>query len=314
MTLMDLLRIMRKQWILIVAFTLVGGLLSGAYILISKGDDAFTAKANVVGNTQVGGVVGYAKAEARSLIGDDEDTEYKCSIGGESGTQTAVISVTGPDEDECIRLANEIAAVALKEAKLSYANFENPYTGYVEKAQNSEVKKQPSKTKYLIVGLLAGLFLGICIVVIIDMVRRPVKSVEGMQDATELPVLEKLPAKDGNRLLANVRFTAKKDDLKTVCVVPLGEGALAQDVCALLKSAMDAEKGAGDQGDVFEAIACEPLSTNMSAAYRSREADAVIVVGRQWDDSLKALESTVAELNLAESNLVGLVFAENKGK
>ena len=156
------------------------------------------------------------------------------------------------------------------------------------------------------------MFLGICIVVIIDMVRRPVKSIEGMQDLTELPVLEKLPAKDGNRLLANIRFAAKKDDLQTVCVVPLGEGTLVQDVCAMLKAAMDAEKGAGDSGDTFEAVACEPLSANMDAAYRSRKADAVIVAGRQWSDSLTALESTVAELKLADVNLVGIVFAPEK--
>lgn len=312
MTLMDLLRIMRKSWILLVALTLAGGLLGGAYVFLTKADDAYTAKANVVGNTQVGGVVGYAKAEARSLIGDDEDAEYKYSVGGESGSQTAVITVTGPDEEECIRLANEIAYVALKEAKASFTDWENPYYGYVDKATKAEVKKSSGGGKFVIVGLLAGLFIGICIVVIIDMVRRPIKSVEGMQDLVELPVLEKLPAKDGNRLLANIRFASKKDDLKTVCVVPLGEGSLAMDICALLKEAIAVEAGKGIENDVFEATACDPLSLSMDGAYSAREADAVIVAGKQWDDSLTALESTVAELKLADSNIIGLVFALNK--
>lgn len=333
MTLLDLFRLIRKYWIIVVAVTVVCGGAAGAYAMMSR-SVGHSATAAIVGNSQAGGVMGFANAEGRMLI--DPESDYKMEAKVEAGTSTVNVTVSGPDEKECISLANSLADRALDRAVEAYEGFENPFSGTVEKADITEEVKSGSGKKYLLVGILAGLFLGVCIVVIIDMVRRPVKSIEGMQDLVELPVLEKLPATNGERLLANVRFASKKDDLRRVCVVPLGDRALADEVAALLDAAMAAEVGQGSIADnssdvrsgdnaaqsstsviAKEAIhdrffvqACDPLSAGMSAAYEARGADAVIVAGRQWTDSLSALETTVAELQLAEANVVGLVFAK----
>ena len=327
MTLMDLFRLIRKYWIIVVVVTLVCGGAAGVYVKVSK-SAGHSATAAVVGNSQATGLMGFAGAEGRALIG--ADSGYTVETKTETGTNTVNITVTGPNEDECIALANGIASRTCDRAVQAYKNFENPFSGTVEKAEKADKVKSGGGKKYLLVGILAGLFLGICIVVIIDLVRRPVKSVEGMQDLVELPVLEKLPAESGERLLANIRFASKKDDLARVCVVPLGDRALADEVAALLDAAMVAEVGQGpavntssDDGrgsafavaeeavrDRFVVQACDSLSVGMNAAYDARGADAVIVAGRQWADSLTALESTVAELQLAGANVVGLVFAE----
>ena len=52
----------------------------------------------------------------------------------------------------------------------------------------------------------------------------------------------------------------------------------------------------------------------MSAAYQAQDADATVLTVNQWTDSLKTLESAVAELRLADTNLVGIVFAKEAKK
>ena len=329
MTLMDLFRLIRKYWVIVVAATLVCGCAGYVYSMCKHdAKDQATATANIVGNSQVAGVSGFANAEGRKIVFDgdvgfeDSGCEYSLEVAVETGSQTVMVTVSGPDEALCIDIANQIADAAYQQARIAYPGSGNTlaYSGQVEKATMANVIEAagPSK-KYLIVAILAGLFLGICIVVIIDLIKRPIKSIEGMQDAVELPVLEKLPASNGERLLANVRFASKADDLKRVCVVPLGEGGLAEQVADLLRTAIVTEQNTIKKSsreaddavrDAFYVQICAPLSMDMSAAYESRGADAVIVVARQWDDSLTDLETTVAELKLAEASLVGLIFAQ----
>lgn len=316
MTLMDLFKLIRKYWIIMVAATVACGAAAGVYTMMSKSTE-HAATAAIVGNSQANGVLGFAKAEGRKLIG--AESVYKMEAKVESGTTTVNVTVSGPEGQRCIEYANNIASHTLDRANEAYENFENPFSGMVEKADATEEVKSGGGMKYLFVGILAGLFLGVCIVVVIDMVRRPIKSIEGMQDLVDLPVLEKLPVNNGERLLANVRFASKNDDLKKVCVVPLGDMALAEEVAVLLHNAMATEAQSANglttnadeaMRDSFLVQTCAPLTQSMSAAYESRSADAAIVVGHQWDDSLTALETTVAELELAGTNVVGLIFAK----
>lgn len=330
MTLMDLFRLIRKYWVIVLAATLVCGAAGFGYTMLKHDvKDQISATANIVGNSQTGGVVGFAKAEGRKIVFDDEarfedeDCEYELVVEVESGSQTVKVTVSGPDEGLCIDLANQIAEAACRQAKIEYpgSDYRLAYSGHVEKANTANVKEAsgPSK-KFIIAAILAGLFLGVCIVVIIDMKRRPIKSIEGMQEAVELPVLEKLPATNGERLLANVRFASKVDDLKRVCIIPLSKGNLADQVADLMRAAIESEQSVGESEasresddavyDAFYVQVCAPFAESMSAAYESRSADAVIVVAHQWNDSLSDLETTVAELKLAEANVVGLVLAQ----
>ena len=329
MALMDLFRLIRKYWVIVLVAALVCGAAGFAFSMIKHdAKDQISATANIVGNSQTGGVKGFALAESRKVVFadgirfEDGECEYELAVEVESGSQTVKVTVSGPDKALCIDTANQIAEAACSKAKAEYpgSDYLLAYRGQVEKATMANVEEAAGPSmKLLIAAILAGLFLGICIVVIIDMIRRPIKSGEGMQAAVELPVLEKLPSLNGERLLANVRFAAKTDDLKRVCVVPLGEGDLAEQVADLMRAAIEVEHSVGKGmsqevddtvRDTFYVQACEPLSAGMSAAYESRGADAVIIAGRQWKDGLVVLEATVAELKLAEANLVGLVFAQ----
>jgi len=309
MTLKELWLLVVRHLKLVITLPVVFALVCVAWTLLApEGSASYTVSARIIANTYAAGVHSIAGSEARAAIGDDAD--YKYSTGVEGGTNTVVISITGPEKEACIALADSIADKAAAKAEKLYEGMESPYNGYVEHATGSKDVEKPnkSKLKYLIGAIVGGLFVAICVVVIIDLRRRAVKTPEGAQAATELPVLELLPAKSGERLLANVRFASGNDGLSSVLIVPTGDVFAADQACTLLNDAAIAEGV-----ETFKAEVSAPLAESMSAAYAARDVDAVLVAVSQWKDSLPQLESAVAELKLADAAPVGIVFASGKG-
>lgn len=325
MTLLDLCRLIRRYWWLVVALPVVCVLACAAVVLPGSSapsdDKDNQAVSHIVVNSQVSAVGGLASSAARQVQAENPDLTVTAKADG--GTMTVTITVTGAngargEQAANAAIANELAENVVATSEEFFADTQDSenliaFKAQVEYAEVSEAIQNESNKgdslKFLIVALFAGLFVAICIVVIIDMVRRPVKSIEGVQDAVELPVLEKLPvADDGERLLANVRFASKKDDLANVVVIPTSAAAGAEEAAAAL------EKAAKVEGADLKVTRCESLAQGMQGAYVAKDADAVVVAVHQWSDSLKALESTVAELRLADANLVGLVFGKESKK
>ena len=310
MTLMDLCRLLGRYWKLVVALPVVCVAICAAVLFAQPGASASaSATARVVSNSQVAIVYGHAASLARQLEGADPD--YAVSAKADGNSMTVSVTATGPDEAECLQLADAVAADAVAATEQDFAENEGSeflvaFRAQVEPAELDDAAASGGKLKYLAVALLGGLFVAVCVVVLIDLKRRHVKSAGGVQDAVELPVLEILPAVSGERLLANVRFASKVDDLGSVCVIPAGDGTAAERACEAL------EQGAQVEGAQLQVVRCEALSQGMAGAYKAREADAVVVTARQWADSLTQLESTVAELRLADAKLVGIVYANGK--
>lgn len=321
MTLYELWLVILKRWKLIVIVPVVCAIACFGYIKLSGAGTigtSYTAEARIVVNSQVPSVTGLASSEARQYIaqlyGEEipENGAVEITAKGDNATMTVTVTAVGPKPDPCAEAANAVAEAAEQSAKETFSGFEEtPFASRVELA-NAATKNdlgsssRMTKLKYMLVAFLAGLFVAICIAVVLDLRKRSVKTADGAQEAVELPVLEILPAANGERLLANVRFASKKDELASVQVVPVNDAEAARATCDLLAQVGD--DGARDLS-VAQGV---PLSESMQAAYDARKADAVVVTARQWADTLPQLESTVAELRLADVNLVGLVFAKDK--
>ena len=307
MTLIDLCRLIRKYIALIIALPVVFVLICAGYIAISHSNDkTYIAESRIVVSTHVQEVAGLAQAQGRAYTNEDENVKIIVNVDG--GIKTVTISVVTNDEDLSIELANDVAANVLDEAlKFVPDNVEDPFNARMEKAESAQEASSRRAMKLILVALLAGLLLAVCVVIVIDAVKRPVKSIEGIQSAIGLPVLEKLPIVDGGeRLLANIRFASKKDELKTVCLVPVSQDATAEYVEEMLSTAADLD-GFHEELDVK---CCKSLMSGMKTVYEARDADATLLIVSQWLDSLPALESTAAELRLADVNLVGAVFEQ----
>lgn len=317
MTLKELWMVVVRRWKMIVAVVLVCLVACGGYLVVKKaGPAGYTATSYVVGNSQAAGVLSLANDEARKLTADMGDGAFKIESKIDSGSTTVVVTATGADAGACIDAANAVAEAANEAAKDRYSSWESPYYGSVTLAVEVEEDAGGSSisnmAKYLLVALLAGLFISVCIAVLLDMKRRPVKTPEGVQELVELPVLEVLPVQNGERLLANVRFAGTREagdsgkEISSVLVLPSGDVETAQGACELLTSA------AASEGSTLNVQQAMPLPESMAGAYAARDADAVVVTARQWVDSLPQLETTVAELRLAGANLTGVVFAGEK--
>ena len=307
MTLLDFFRLIRKYLPLIIVVPVLCVLACLGYLAIGNSDGAkYTAQSRIIVSTHVQEVGGLAQVQGRAY--SEENEAIKVTSYVDSGIKTVVIIVDAPREDLSVEIANAIADDVLEEAfEFVPKNYEDPFNARVEKAEKAKDAGSSGHKKLILIVFLAGLFIAICIVIVIDTLKRPVKSVEGIQRAIELPVLEKLPVTDsGERLLANIRFASKKDDLKTVCLIPVGNGSAIEQAADALRAAASAEN-LETQID----IQCfDSLANGMKAAYEARTADATLLVAVQWDDSLTALESAAAELRLANANLVGVVFAQ----
>lgn len=319
MTLKEFWMLVARYWKLVVAVPVACAIVCGIYLVVSqKSVTRYTANAYIMANSQLTGVVGLANKEIRvvledlyhndkELLGDPDRTTL--SANGNANTMTVTITCSSQDEQECIELVNTVAEAANTAAREAYSDFENPYAGSAQRATTATeaVSTSEGDLKYMAIAIFGGLFVAICIIIIVDIRRRFVKTPEGAQEAVELPVLEILPAKNGERLLANVRFASKKDNLESVLIVPVGDPEAAEASCILLNSSL-----ASEEACATEVSTSAPISKSMDGAYAARQAGAVVVAVRQWTDTTPELESTIAELRLAGADVAGLVFAKGE--
>lgn len=175
-------------------------------------------------------------------------------------------------------------------------------------------------------ALFAGLFVAICLIVLIDILKTPIKSKSDIEAAADLPVIGTIPNRArGERLLANIRFICDEPP-STIAVVPVGLTGSTL-TCAELTSALEHSKVSVSrvQGNahaegfnhvslpgIVTIIECAPLSEGVGAVYIAKEADITILCATEWRDSRKALAAIVEEFRFAKIKLGGVVFLTSR--
>lgn len=311
MTFSDLIKLIRHYLKFVIAAPIACAVITAVVILVAP--PTFEAKATLLTNGDIALAGGYAQSEAELYsqngieVSTKADTSYRTititAEGGDYGGCIAAVNATVLAAAEDIRNANSQTSISTNEA--TYANSE-----------------MPNIPKMMLVALLAGLFGAICALVIIDMVKAPIKSRNDIESATGLPVLGVIPNRDrGERLLANVRFLSE-GSLSTIAVIPAGltGGTLT---CAELASAFEHSntmvtrvKGSAHAQslnsvslpEIVTIVECSPLSEGMGAVYIAKDADITILCASEWRDSRKALASLVEELRFAKAEIGGVVF------
>lgn len=178
-----------------------------------------------------------------------------------------------------------------------------------------------SLTKIVAAGALAGAFLGICIVALLDFIKKPIKGRRDIESSCSYPAIDSSIGKGADLLWANVRF-ALNDTPKTVAIVPacaanvrslgerlscamqrLDEKASVREVSADLDAP---GHFAGEESTVV--LVCPPLAEGPGGAWAARESDATVVCVQKWADSRLQLADTIRELDLARAKVVGVVL------
>lgn len=317
MTLREFLLLLKRYAVLAICIVLVCTVAGGAYALLSDKEDKYQAEAKIAANSQAQGVAGIATAiseqwldEREQLVESTSGPKTIVKVSTDTPLLTVTVSAESTDVQDAIDVANQIAVQANEAAIQMYSQFEDPYVGTVVQATTADDIEKSSAKKFLVLGFGAGLVLACAVVVLIQLKKRMIISAEEVANLTELPMLERLPAKNGERLLANVLFASAKASqheasaLGSVLILPLGDEKTAEKAQELLQSAFCG-------GTPTFGIECaRPLSETIEGAYRAREVDTVMITVRQWTDNLHQLDNCISELQLAGANVAGFVFCK----
>lgn len=311
MTLLDLVRLLRRYIGLCIALPLIFALATAGFMLVRGQGTQYTANAYIVAGTsaQLSTLNGTASSAARDYVSSNPG--YSATSKAETASLTITITATGPDASGAADAANEVANAAVDSAKdlLGKDNV----SASIQQATSGTRASGSSMLTYILIAILAGLFAAVCIVVAIDAVKRPVKGSDDLEASSGLPVLGELPGDTGERLLANARFASGKQNPHTVLVVPVKEGDPAALAGMLIDRAARSESPEETEryGGPMRVSTCAPLLQGVAAAYQAREMDVVLIACAQWADNRRDVESTASELKLAGANAVGCVLVKD---
>ncbi|RNL49118.1 YveK family protein [Paraeggerthella hongkongensis] len=215
MTLLELFKLLRKHLALVIVLPIV---LAVATAGVSWGllDNQYTAKVSVyvlnskekegTANTTV-----YNDLTASQLMANDiatlakSDTVqektaqslgmeslkgYKISVESSTTTRVIDISVTAEKAEAASIVANEIAKV-LSTVAQQVMGVES--VNVVDQAKVPVEPSGPSRAMYTAVAFLAGIFLVVAIVVVLDMVNTRVRNPEEAEELLGLPVIGRIP-------------------------------------------------------------------------------------------------------------------------
>lgn len=312
MTILDLVRLIQRHFKLVIALPVIFVIVAIAYSLFAQTN--YTATANFITNGDLSFAQGLASNESSSYAGSG--IQIKCS--SQSTTKQVIVSATGSDASRCVEAANAV----VKNAADQYKSSNSGVIATVTEA-TSAVRDSPSLLKVAATACVLGLVAALCVVILLDIVKAPIKSREDVENACKLPVLGTgTSAEDGDRILANLQFACGKRPL-TIAVVPIGQDKTAITVSnelagALERSAVRVKTVKGSPHarrfkvnvpeDAAVVVCCPSLAAGVGASYIANSSDATVLCVAEWADSKRQLLSTIRELELAKANIAGLAY------
>lgn len=312
MTILDLMRLIQRHLKLVIALPIIFAVVALAYSFFIQA--SYTATANFITNGDLAFAQGLASKEATSYA--KSGVQISCS--SQSSNKQVTISATGSDATQCIEAANTVANNAVSQYKSSSSSVIATVT---EAA--SAVRNTPSPFRVAATAFALGLFVAICIIVLIDIAKAPIKSREDAENACELPVLGTgTSVEDGDRILANLQFACGKRP-STIAVVPIGQADSAIVISNELVNALERSsvrtrivKGSPHARkfkvsvpeDAAVVVCCPPLAAGAGASYIANSSDATVLCVTEWTDSKRQLLATLRELELAKANIAGLAY------
>lgn len=312
MTILDLMRLIQRHLKLVIALPIIFAVVALAYSFFIQA--SYTATANFITNGDLAFAQGLASKEATSYA--KSGVQISCS--SQSSNKQVTISATGSDATQCIEAANTVANNAVSQYKSSSSSVIATVT-----EATSAVRNTPSPLRVAATAFALGLFVAICIVVLIDIAKAPIKSREDAENACELPVLGTgTSVEDGDRILANLQFACGKRS-STIAVVPIGQADSAVVISNELVNALERSsvrtrivKGSPHARkfkvsvpeDAAVVVCCPPLAAGAGASYIANSSDVTVLCVTEWTDSKRQLLATMRELELAKANIAGLAY------
>lgn len=243
-----------------------------------------------------------------------ESVEAANGAAAQTAEETSAVLQGMADQYRAELAAEEAGGVGTSDGSMTFGLSERNRAAALEMvsftvndaSQAASNSGKSAALKYALVGFLGGLFLAVCIVMVVDLTKAPLKGREDVEKHFDVPVLaEGDPSSLGDRLWANVQFAVGEIPY-SVCLVPIGQ-SVPQGLESSLGNAVMAT-GAGD----VSIIDCAPLDKGVATAYAARDAGVTLICATPWVDSLRQVADTLRELHLAQAKVVGIVLMDVK--
>ena len=298
MTLRGLLSSAKRYWMLALLCVVVCAAAGLGYGLMQRG--SYKATATVASNVDSASLKGQADASAQ------KQKNAKVSIAVDTASKTLKITSESKSDRDAVVAANEVAKDTEVVARNMSAAASATGTATVSTSrarQASYARRNP--LVFAAVGCAGGVFIALCVLVLVTDRKAPVNSACELEELTKIPVLGTLPCKDeGAQFAANVTFSVG-DDPESVCLVPVNSVDVTE-ARDMLANAM-----AKSDGTSPRVVACKSIAQSADATYEAHKASATLLVIAEWNDSLKDVERTLHELKIAKANIAGILFVES---
>lgn len=219
MTLLELLRLLRKHLILVIALPILCAVAmavvaygfmanvytaeTSMYVLSQSGEEnTSTLQSNLSASQMIANDVAALIESSRVTNATAEDVgmkdleEYDISVTSETTSRVITLSVEGSDPEEAADIANAMAA-NVSEVAREVMNVQS--VNIVDEAAAPDQPSGPNRLMYVAVSFLAGLFVAVAIVVLLDMLNTKVRSAEDVEELLGVPVIGRIPAMKGSR-------------------------------------------------------------------------------------------------------------------
>ena len=216
MTLLELIKLIRKHLALVVALPIVCAVATAAfawlalpnqysssvsmYVLTKASAEGSLANTDLSASQQLANDVATLITDERvaedtaSALQMDSLKGYKISVASESTTRIVTLTVTGESAQSVAIIANQLAATS---DSVAQEVMDVQAINAINEAKEPAAPSGPPRAMYTAVAFLAGIFLAVAIVVVIDMVNTRVRSAEEAEELLGLPVIGRIPTIKG---------------------------------------------------------------------------------------------------------------------
>ena len=216
MTLLELIKLIRKHLALVVALPIVCAVATAAfawlalpnqysssvsmYVLTKASAEGSLANTDLSASQQLANDVATLITDERvaedtaSALQMDSLKGYKINRYTYSTTRIVTLTVTGESAQSVAIIANQLAATT---DSVAQEVMDVQAINAINEAKEPAAPSGPPRAMYTAVAFLAGIFLAVAIVVVIDMVNTRVRSAEEAEELLGLPVIGRIPTIKG---------------------------------------------------------------------------------------------------------------------
>lgn len=222
MTLLELLSLLRKHIVLVIALPVIAALIAAAYSTfvlpqVYSAETSVYALNRTANNNNDADGVSYQELQSSQLLANDfaelaknnqvrrnvadalglnSLAGYDVSVTSSTTTRVIKVRVTGPDPELAAKIANQLAG-EVGETAVRVMGIEA--ISVITEAETPSSPSGPPRKLYTLAALLAGLFVAIAIVVLRDMLDTAIHTDTDLEELTGIAVLGRFPLAKGGK-------------------------------------------------------------------------------------------------------------------